>query len=219
MDIAAIEKQYQTSMYPQEGEDWVLRRLFCERTDGFYVDVGAHHPIRFSNTYAFYKRGWRGMNMDATAGSMAAFNQYRPDDINVECLISEKDDTDTDSDVYNEPAINSGIVGRRSGNFETIKLRSHRLETILKDCLPRGQKIDLLTVDVEGMDLDVLRSNDWNTYRPRLVLAESCINLANPQSDSVVSYMTSIGYDITAFLYTTAFFIQTGENRYNLGSS
>ena len=53
---------YSVKSYSQEGEDIILRNLFGNRKDGFYVDVGAHHPMRFSNTYFFYKLGWNGCN-------------------------------------------------------------------------------------------------------------------------------------------------------------
>jgi len=70
--------------FAQEGEDRVLYRMFQGRfgRPGFYVDVGAHHPTRFSNTYLFYRMGWRGINLDAMPGSMAAFARARPRDIN-----------------------------------------------------------------------------------------------------------------------------------------
>ena len=53
-----------------QGEDMVLRRLLGVRRAGFYVDVGVFYPIFMSNTYGFYRRGWRGMNIDARPGSM-----------------------------------------------------------------------------------------------------------------------------------------------------
>ncbi len=48
---------------------------------GFYVDIGAHHPFRYSNTQFFYEKGWRGINIDATPGSMDRFKDFRPEDI------------------------------------------------------------------------------------------------------------------------------------------
>ena len=56
--------------YSQEGEDLILERFFEGKEIGFFVDIGAHHPMRFSNTYIFYLKGWRGINVDATPGSM-----------------------------------------------------------------------------------------------------------------------------------------------------
>ena len=52
--------------FSQEGEDLLIDRMFDGQSVGFYVDVGAHHPTRFSNTYLLYLRGWRGINIDAT---------------------------------------------------------------------------------------------------------------------------------------------------------
>ena len=63
--------------WSQEGEDRILYRIFEQQPVGFYVDVGAHHPKRFSNTYFFYRRGWRGINIDAMPGSMKNFEKLK----------------------------------------------------------------------------------------------------------------------------------------------
>ena len=70
--------------YSQDGEDMVLRKIFKNQKMGFYVDIGAHHPKRFSNTHLLYKKGWKGINIDATPGSMKLFNQLCPRDTNLE---------------------------------------------------------------------------------------------------------------------------------------
>src|ERR1700726_1466588 len=76
--------------YSQDGEDMILRRLFERQKSGFYVDVGAHHPYRFSNTCYFYRRGWRGINIDPNPEAIAAFRRDRPHDINVCVGVSEE---------------------------------------------------------------------------------------------------------------------------------
>src|SRR6187431_556967 len=78
---------YSLKSYSQEGEDLILNRILEKKTCGFYVDVGAHHPKRFSNTYLFYQKGWRGINIDAMPGSMAEFRNFRPRDINIEAAV------------------------------------------------------------------------------------------------------------------------------------
>jgi len=92
--------------FSQEGEDMILQRIFSGKNDGFFVDVGAHHPTRFSNTYLFYLKGWRGINIDAAPGSMTAFRKVRPADINIECPVSDKSDIATFY-IFNEPALNT----------------------------------------------------------------------------------------------------------------
>jgi len=69
-------------MYSQGAEDIILASIFGNREKGFWVDVGAHHPQRFSNTYLFSLKGWTGINIDALPGSMAIFKKMRPNDIN-----------------------------------------------------------------------------------------------------------------------------------------
>lgn len=59
--------------FSQEGEDMLLDRFFMNQKDGFYVDVGAHHPERFSNTNYYYLRGWRGINIEADPSLMKEF--------------------------------------------------------------------------------------------------------------------------------------------------
>jgi hypothetical protein len=58
---------------------------------GFYVDVGAYHPIRVSNTWLFYLKEWRGINIGASPGSMRRFKKIRPNDTNLEVAISNTD--------------------------------------------------------------------------------------------------------------------------------
>jgi hypothetical protein len=78
--------------YSQEGEDRILLRPFENCKDGFYVDVGAHHPTRYSNTYLFYRMEWSGINIDAAPGSMNLFKKKRPRDINLEVAISDREE-------------------------------------------------------------------------------------------------------------------------------
>ena len=82
-----------TQSYSWEGEDICARKLMIDIfgvTKGFYVDVGAHHPFNLSNTALLYSEGWRGINIDATPGSMEILRTYRPDDINLEIAVASE---------------------------------------------------------------------------------------------------------------------------------
>src|SRR5438552_4472595 len=78
------------SMFESRHWDMLLRQSGMTEKKGFYIDVGACAPKQFSNTFFFYKKGWRGINIDATPGSMKAFNKVRKRDINIEAAISDK---------------------------------------------------------------------------------------------------------------------------------
>lgn len=210
-----ILRDYATRSYSQEGEDMILKRIFGDERKGFYVDIGAHHPKRFSNTYYFYRRGWRGINIDATPGSMKAFNKSRPADINIEAPVSSKKQTLTFY-MFNEPALNGfskQLSEQRSTNGQACKIiRTIALETvtisdILTKYLPKGQQIDFLSIDVEGLDYDVLLSNDWNQFRPKIILVEILDrSLKDLFNHEITKLLNSEGYLITAKTMNTVFF-------------
>lgn len=191
--------------WSQEGEDIVLSRALEGRSIGFYVDVGAHHPTRFSNTYHFYRRGWRGINIDATPGSMREFRKLRPRDINIECGVGLSS-VPLNFYIFDEPALNSfshelsaarNTIDSRYKIIETTTVEVRPLREILQEYLPKGQRIDFLSIDVEGFDLSVIESNDWSAFRPSFVLVEIIgSSLAKIQNDPVAKYMASVNYEV-----------------------
>jgi hypothetical protein len=184
---------------------------------GFYVDVGAHHPIRFSNTYLFYRRGWRGVNFDAMPGSMRAFDRLRPRDANLEVGVAEQDCTLVYHS-FSEPALNTfseelAATYAKEPHVKlvgTSKIVCRPLAQLLVDSVPPGTTIDFLSVDVEGLDLPVLRSNDWERFRPRVLLVESLdtplVALAN--SPTAV-FLRAQDYSPVAKTVSTVFFRDT----------
>jgi FkbM family methyltransferase len=200
--------------YAQEGEDMVLARLLEERNQGFYVDVGAHHPKRFSNTYFFYERGWRGINIEPAPDAVAHFEMARPRDINLGLGIAEAAGELTYY-VFDEAALNTfdrKLKEERetTTNYRVVRtttIRVERLERILQQHLPAGQAIDFMSIDVEGLDLQVLRSNNWKTHRPKFVLAEALdFNLEQAANHPLWMYMHSVRYELVAKTLNTLFY-------------
>lgn len=204
--------------YGQDGEDLILDRLFEHQALGFYVDVGAHHPARFSNTYLFYKRGWHGINIDAMPGGMRNFELMRPRDINIECGVAGSAGK-LMYHRFNEPALNTfDAVEAQLKNkppyqlIDIVDVSVDRLDALLEQHLPTGQQIDFLSVDVEGKDEEVLRSNDWTRYRPRFILAETLrADMLNLEACPVVQFLCSVGYKPLAKAYNTSFFVREGD--------
>jgi hypothetical protein len=82
------ERNHGTLCFSQTGEDGILN---CFRpSQNLYIDVGAHSPLRYSNTHVLYRRGWRGIDIDPTTSSMATFGKFRQRDANLEIAISRK---------------------------------------------------------------------------------------------------------------------------------
>jgi FkbM family methyltransferase len=216
------EQRFFRHSYAQEGEDLILAELFAGKRDGFFVDVGAHHPRRFSNTYHFYRfRGWRGINIDAMPGCMKAFDRRRPRDINIEAGVSDVPAT-LPFFVFNEPALNTfdpalaaelnAIDGYRI--VRRAELRTTTLRSLLDRHLPPGQAIDFLSIDVEGLDGQVLRSNDWDRHRPAVVLVEdnAAKSLLDLAGSATTAYLRDRGYEPVAKTLRTVFYRRVPGN-------
>lgn len=222
----SVEKTYIYSLkiynhhqlsFSQEGEDRILDRLFERQDKGFYVDVGAHHPQKFSNTYLFYLKGWRGINIDALPDSMAPFDLARPDEINLELAISEKEENLTYY-MFNNPAYNSfskELSKKRDGARGVVKLvdqktiKTQKLRNVLDKYLPSSASIDFMSIDVEGLDYQVLLSNDWEKYRPKVILIEELeFDLDKPfETSRSYIFLKNQGYKLFAKTVNTIFYI------------
>lgn len=210
MDIYALKS------YSQEGEDMILRRIFESKDTGFYIDIGAHHPKRFSNTYYFYKKGWSGINIDAMPNSMKAFNKYRPRDINIEAAIDYEIGKLTYYE-FNEPALNGfsealSILRDDLKDYRIVNSYSvvtKTLNEVLDSvCNELPKQIDFITIDVEGLDFNVLKSIDLYRYKPNLILIEMLsTSLDDIINNEVSSYVRNFGYRLYAKSFNTIFYI------------
>ncbi len=86
--------------FSQHGEDVILHKLFGRKfSDGFYIDVGAHHPFRQSNTAYLWLMGWKGVNVDASKKAIAIFNSVRPNDINLWAAVVDDETGSRQSEI------------------------------------------------------------------------------------------------------------------------
>lgn len=210
---------YAMKSYSQEGEDLILSRVFAGQKRGLYVDVGAHHPRRFSNTHLFYLRGWSGINIEPNPNSMRDFRSVRPRDINLQVGISDRAESLTYY-WFDDPALNTfdaDVVKRRTEGtpyrvVRTSQVQVERLDRVLTKHLAPNRRIDFLTIDVEGHDYAVLRSNDWEQFRPRWLLVEETGKSLEDLIDSETTrFLKAKRYALFAKTYNTAFFRDRSE--------
>jgi len=216
---AIVRDRFSHKSYSQEGEDMILRRMFDTQNTGFYVDIGAHHPMRFSNTHLFYRRGWRGMNIEPNPEAIRAFRVFRPRDINLQIGVNESAGALTYV-CFDDPALNTfdaQLADARQATSryrveKTMVIAVERLDVILSRHLPAGSRIDFMSVDVEGFDLPVLRSNDWSRYRPRCVLAEALgLSMEEALDCEVCRFMKQQNYELFAKTFNTLIFRDRGQ--------
>lgn len=197
----------------------ILARLFGPLPcNGFFVDVGAHHPVRFSNTYYFYRRGWRGINVDPFPGTERRFSRLRPRDITLECGVAMAPGV-LPYHAFNEPALNTfsaeEAAKKSQGEYQVIA-RTHvpvrRLDDILNVHLPAGVAINFMTIDAEGLDFEIVQSNDWQRYRPRFVLVELLeTGLTEIAANPTALFLADHGYQACAKSVNTVFFVDSRD--------
>lgn len=212
MDL--LETGHASVSFSQAAEDLILHKLFKGKRGGFYVDIGAHHPVKFSNTHILHALlDWRGVNIDADPAAISAFQKARPADINIHAALSDEEGP-ASMTMYSNGAVNTlddGMRKRRERRKSVIVgecvVETRTLASVLDEYLPVDQSIDFFDVDVEGYDLRVLRSNDWNRYRPEYVLAEmhDC-SMDELGKSELYRYMKSVGYRMISLLYVTGVF-------------
>jgi len=196
---------YVNLSFSQEGEDLILSRLMGDKKNGFYIDIGAHHPYRFSNTFKFYLQGWRGINFDPLPGSKLLLDSARKRDINLEVGVSNLDGVSLKYFMFNEPAFNTfneeiAIERKNDENLiflEEKQIVCYPLSELLSRYLPPLTKIDFLTIDVEGMDFDVLMSNNWELYKPYCIVVESFNSILKDDFQSnIYNLLNSLKYEL-----------------------
>lgn len=193
--------------YSQWGEDIVVSSIFSGKKNGFYVDVGAYHPMHYSNTYLLYKRGWRGINIDPNPNALMLFKWHRQRDVNVLSGVSEKSGIKRYY-IFNHQSCNTFSTEQKElmlkkSFIRLVKETSVECQPLHKilDKYASEKTIDFLNVDVEGLNLEVLRSIDWRKNMPRVVCVED--------ENGISSFMYSKSYKLHSKLGQSSIYISS----------
>lgn len=208
-----LRKNYKIS-YAQSGEDLILSTILNSVKKGFYIDVGANNPFKQSNSCLFYKKQWRGINIDALPGSMKIFNKHRKRDINLEIAIANNNKEliyyhfeNTFYNTFDESMLDQ--INKQTKLKSTTKIIPKKLSEIL-DCY-KINEIDFLSVDVEGLDLEVLQSNNWRKYRPKVIVVEMLESEPNMiKSNPIAKFLLQEKYYYYCKTPTNSFFLEEG---------
>lgn len=163
--------------YAQHLEDWHLSRVFGDRAEGFYIDVGAGHPVADNVSCWFYLRGWRGIAVEPTPELAELYPRVRPRDI-AECCVLGRTEGVAEfhaverlhgfSTMVTEFAEKAADFG---AGYSTRKVPMHTLASL---CAKHGVgEIDFLKIDVEGAEREVLAGGDFTRWRPKVILCEA----------------------------------------------
>jgi FkbM family methyltransferase len=208
-----------TFSFAQGAEDiiipYIARYTFGITGPGRYIDVGCNAPIRYSNTFDLYLNGWRGLNIDANAELIGEAKRIRRKDICLRAAVSDaerevtfhkaKDDAVSTID---ETRLIEWKKHFEFSDADQETLITRTLTSILDENWKVGDKIDLLSIDVEGHDLQVLRGVDLSRYRPKIIVIEMH-SIENLTENEIYCYLIAKGYAFKYYAVLNAYFVDT----------
>ena len=213
--------------YSQFGEDQYIQTLLHKIPNGFYLDVGCNHPIRFSNTFNLYCSGWKGICVDANPHIIKEFQSLRKKDIAVCAAVSdeEKDVDFFESTLDLASTLDRSFVENEWADKDYQLKKTHKMRTITLDSILSSQrdrqsspvhKIDLLCIDVEGHDLNVLKSINLKQYKPHLIVIEMHgFNKDRPEDSEIYKYMKEQDYNLAGYHIINGFFTSNELEKLN----
>ena len=198
--------------YSQWGEDKFILDFFKHKDDGIYFDVGCFHPFKYSNTCLLFNKGWRGVNIDVNPTSIDLFNIARPGVVNLCTTIDEKQSefkfyfdhpfspvNTLDKQSY-ENFKDSYFRKWKKKSFEgdIVKIvKSKTIDEILEISKPITN-IDFLNIDIEGMDLNILKQLVPDKLNPKLISIEthSTENTKLRDCDQIYDFLKDKNYKV-----------------------
>ena len=158
--------------YSHWGIDLIITKLLNSKNKGIYIDVGCHHPFLNNHSYLLYKSGWEGINIDIDYNSIDMFNFFRKSDVNIQTAVTDhKGEVDLFF-YHNRAAKNTISKEFGSDAKEQKKINSDTLNNIIENSKFKNSKIDFVSIDVEGNEMNVLNGFNLKKYKPKLILLE-----------------------------------------------
>jgi len=187
--------------WSQGGEDLALLSLLGMKL-GSYLDIGSHHPSRFSVTRHLYQRGWSGVNVEANSALIPEFNKKRKKDINLWNAVGPE--ASYNLTIFKEPAISTTNKDWKE-KFILENQQISRIDIVpgitIREILDKyfqDKQCNLLTIDIEGADFEALKTIDFKTLNknkyPDYILLETTPPVAVALNTESVIYAIENGY-------------------------
>ena len=202
-DLKSYAHGLRRGTFSQSGEDLLIEQLLGRQRNGFYVDIGASHPFRISNTYLLYRRGWSGISVEPIPSLGRLHLRWRPRDTLVPVAIGPEAGELKFFEML--PSVLSTLDPATAerytaeGKAQILKTYSIRVITPMQFFREyvADRTIDFLSMDIEGLDLRTLRAIDLSVTRPRLL----CIELNDmSEMEALARHVNTFGYFVVKVL-------------------
>jgi FkbM family methyltransferase len=207
---------YSNNSYSQSGEDRIIDFIFrtvCCNPPISYIDIGANHPYYLSNTALFYEQGGQGILVEPDPSLAKLLNKSRPRD-NVQSIGISLEGTKAATFYLMAPPTLNTFSQQEALKCESMGhslLGTIQVETIHPNqILSMMERIDLLNLDVEGLDEQIVLNIDWQQFRPKVVCIETLSYELNSQAcknQTILNHMNSVGYVLYADTYINSIFV------------
>ena len=203
--------------YAFSAEDRLIEDILKPKItkNGFYVEVGCNHPTFISNSFLFYRRGWRGICIDANKKLIAKYKYFRPKDKAIWAFVSDKQAEvnfiELSNDVLssaNTDYIKEMLLEEEQKVVSEQKMRSQSLTEILDAC-DCPQVFDFLSIDVEEHDYEALFSLDLKKYQPNLIIIEDeDFKPEFPEKNLIFKHLKNNNYFLAGYILTNLYFLK-----------
>jgi FkbM family methyltransferase len=213
-----LKRAQQLHTYAQNGEDRALLELFPTDYKGTYVDLGANHPYRISNTYLLYTRGWHGLCVEPIPTFAPRYQRHRPRDRFVNAGVGLQagefpffEMSIAELSTFSQEIAEELVASGRAAIKSSHRIAMQPVSTLVAELFPDGL-FDVLSVDVEGLDAEIVRGTDWDFVRPRAVICEtSCFE--HDWAAEIIGLFSDRGYRHERRIGCNDLFINTAAGR------
>jgi len=206
----------------QAGEDciisYALKALNLPVSSCTYLDIGANHPIDFSNTYFMYQKGARGVLVDANPQLIPKLKFYRPEDIVLNNIVCNEPDKTMDFYILSGDGLSTANYESVQASIkeapwikivDTVKVKSISIKDIIDKYFEKAPTV--LNIDIEGMEMDILNSIDFEKFRPLFIIIEmipfSKDLVVGIKNQEIIDFMKKHDYTEYAFSGINSIFI------------
>jgi len=213
-----LQRARRRQSYAQNGEDRALLELFPTDFKGLYVDFGANHPYFISNTYLLYTRGWHGLCVDPLPMLAPLYRRYRPRDIFVNKGVAATAGVSnfyemnvSELSTFSHELANDLVASRRAALMATHRIEAAPVAKIITQLAPNGI-FDVLSIDIEGLDAEIVRSTDWGFVNPRVVICETS-SFEHDWAPEIIGLFAAIGFRHHRHVGCNDIFVNTAPGR------
>lgn len=210
--------------YSQSGEDIIVKFIFENLTavkQPSYLDIGCYHPFNLNNTALFYKNGSKGFNIDANPDTIRLFNLLRQNDVNINLGVSDSSATQLPYYMFQSSFLNTfsedEYKKRSSELVAKIDVDVKSLKYIIEHYC-KGKFPDFLSVDVEGLNLEILKSGISFDSHPKVICVETAIEVSKDmweKDEQVIQYLKGLDYTLHSDTYINSIFIHRSALKSN----